>query len=346
MNISDRKVVQVFKSIAEVQLGLKPGEHVLIVTDPAEDPRVLEALNWSISKTGAIPTLMIQPNVGWDPSDVYALTDPVKKAYMGADVVISATFSSNSACYGRPQEFREVIDRGEKYRLFFLGLRTMEEILDDANTDYLQVKAIHDWLLEAMLGATTLQIITDNGTDFTCDLQGVDPVKIKNATIQHGFVNKPGQMSGRPEGDFHVPPRPESMNGRLVIDGPIANISDTPDQPVEITVEQGRIIKIEGGETAKALDDYLSSFDIDQHYISELGLGTNWSMRDKGKTENGAKRGHGNFHVAYGGWWGFQDDIPYRVHGDMIMKWTEGSTFFADGKVLFENGEFKVDITH
>jgi len=345
MKLHDRKVAQVFKSITDVQIGLKPGEHVLIVADPDENPVILEALTWAIGNTGAVPTLMIQPNVGWDPLDVYALTEPIKKAYVGADVVISATFSSNSACYGRPQEFRDAHGRGEKHRIFFLGLRTLDVLLDDAETDYYEVKRINDKMKELLLNSKPglMRIVTDNGTDFQGDLVGVNEYLIIRGCMQNGFAVEPGQFSGRPEGEVHMPPRPESMEGTLVVDGPIANITDHPDEPVRITVKQGKIIHIEGGEAARELERFLSSFDINQHYTSEIAIGTNRSMREKGRTEMGAKRGFGNFHVAYGGWWGKQDKIPYRVHGDMVMKWTPGSKYFLDGKVLFENGEFTFD---
>lgn len=112
------------------------------------------------------------------------------------------------------------------------------------------------------------------------------------------------------------------------------------DKPIRIKVEEGKIVNIDGGEDAKKLERFISSFDIDQHTVAEIGIGTNRAMREKGKNEMGAKRGYGNFHVAYGGWWGMQDNIPYRVHGDMVMKWGPGSQYIVDGKVLFEKGEF------
>ncbi len=226
-----------------------------------------------------------------------------------------------------------------------MGLRTLEELLDDAGTDYYEVKRINDKMEEILLESRpgTIRIVTDNGTDFQGDLKGVSEYLIRRGCMQNGFATEPGQFSGRPEGEVHMPPRPESMEGTLVVDGPIANITDEPDEPVRIKVERGKIISIEGGEAAERLDRFLSSFDVDQHWTSEIAIGTNRAMKDKGKTENGAKRGFGNFHVAYGGWWGKQDAIPYRVHGDMVMKWTPGSKYILDGRVLFENGEFTFD---
>jgi leucyl aminopeptidase (aminopeptidase T) len=146
-------------------------------------------------------------------------------------------------------------------------------------------------------------------------------------------------IAGRPNGEVHVPPVPESMEGILVIDGDIANICRRPDRPVRITVEKGKIVNIEGGVDAGKLDALLSSFDVDQHTVSEVAISTNKTLKGCVESETG-KRGWGNFHVAYGGWWGFQDTIPYRIHGDMVMGWTPGSKYLVDGKPLFENGEF------
>jgi len=340
MNIQDRKIVELFKYIAEVQIGLKPDEHVLIVTDTAQDPIFLEALNYAVRATGAICTTAIQPNVGWSPTgDYYDLTEPIKKAYTGADVVISATFSSNAGCYGRPQEFRDALARKEKHRLFLLGLRTIDILLADAGTDYYKIKDIQDKIADILVQADQIRIITDNGTDFSGNLKGVGEDTIRTLARENGICTEPGMIAGRPNGEVHVPPVPESMEGILVIDGDIANICRRPDKPVRITVEKGNIVKIEGGDDAKKLDTFLSSFDIDQHMVSEVAISTNKTLQGHVEGEAG-KRGWGNFHVAYGGWWGFQDTIPYRVHGDMVMGWTPGSKYLVDGKPLFENGDF------
>ncbi len=261
---------------------------------------------------------------------------------MGADVVISATFSSNAACYGRPQEFRDAIARKEKHRMFMLGLRTMDMLLPDADTDYNQIRRLQDRIADILAGTDSIQIVTDDGTDFTGDLKGVSPDTIRLLAQENGICTEPGMMAGRPNGEVHVPPRPESMDGVLVINGDIANICRRPDKPVRITVKEGKITSIEGGEDAKRLDQFLSSFDIDQHYVSEVAISTNRALKGFVESEAG-KRGWGNFHVAYGGWWGFQDNIPYRVHGDMVMAWTPGSRYLVDGKPLFENGEFTFD---
>jgi hypothetical protein len=343
MKLMDREVVKLFKNITEVQLGLKPGEHVLVVADTAQDATLLEALNWAISDAGAICTIAIQPNVGWSPTgEFYALTEPIKKAYMGADLVISATYSSNASCYGRPQEFRDALHRREKHRIFMLGLRTIDMLLEDAATDYRDVRRLQDKIADILIKADTLRIVTDDGTDFSADLKGVNPETIRELAQENGICTEPGMASGRPNGEVHVPPRPESMEGILVITGDIANICRRPDQPVRITVEKGKIKKIEGGDDAKKLDQFLSTFDVDQHTVAELAISTNRTLKGKVEGEAG-KRGWGNFHVAYGGWWGYQDNIPYRVHGDMVMGWTPGSKYLVDGKPMFENGEFTFD---
>jgi len=343
MNIPDRQIVELFRYVAEVQIGLKSGEHVLIVADTAQEPMFLEALNYAVSATGAICTTAIQPNVGWSASgDYYALTEPIKKAYMGADVVIAATLSSNAACYGRPQAFRDALARKEKYRLFLLGLRTTDGLLADAGTDYYKIKAIQDRIADILIEADQIRIITDNGTDFCGSLKGVEPGVIRSLAQENGICTEPGMIAGRPNGEVHVPPVPESMEGVLVIDGDIANICRRPDKPVRITVEKGKIVNIEGGDDANKLDALLSSFDVDQHTVSEVAISTNKTLKGHVEGEAG-KRGWGNFHVAYGGWWGAQNTIPYRIHGDMVMGWTSGSKYLVDGKPLFENGDFTFD---
>jgi leucyl aminopeptidase (aminopeptidase T) len=40
--------------------------------------------------------------------------------------------------------------------------------------------------------------------------------------------------------------------------------------------------------------------------------------------------------VAYGGWWGFQPDIPYKIHGDMVIR---NGRMEIDGKVVMAEGQ-------
>jgi hypothetical protein len=54
----------------------------------------------------------------FDSNDMYALTAPVRNAYNSADVVIVANQASPATLYGRPQEYRDKTQSGQKTECF------------------------------------------------------------------------------------------------------------------------------------------------------------------------------------------------------------------------------------
>ncbi|MBI4278216.1 MAG: hypothetical protein HY660_07140 [Armatimonadetes bacterium] len=337
LKVIDPQVTRVFERIVHTQIGLKQGEQVLIVADPAAEEEKLAALTSAISAAGGIFTIIVQPNVGWKPNDPYALTDPCQLAYVGADVVIAATMSSSSSLYGRPQAYRDLMSRKEKVRMFSMVERPFEIIVADT-ADYHEIKRNNERLKELFKKGHRVRITNRAGTDFVGSADDIEYDKLWGHLSHEGFALQPGDFGAAPDGETHIPPPPESMEGLLVVDGPVANICDVrPDEPIRLAVKKGRILKIEGGRDAAKLDKLVH--DLEQDYVAEIGLGTNpaWVVS---RSLHGVKKGLGNTHVAYGGWWGFQPKIPYKVHGDMVMY--EG-TLEIDGKVVMAGGKLFLD---
>jgi leucyl aminopeptidase (aminopeptidase T) len=329
----DPQVTRVFTRIVREQIGLKEGEQVLIAADSATEPETLSALATAINAAGGVFTIAIQPDAGWAGKDLYALTGPMREAYVGADVVVAATQSSSAALYGRPQPFRDLMERKEKVRLFSLAERPFEVIVADT-ANYYEIKRNNERLKEIFQKGRVARITNRAGTDFRGGLDDIPWDRLWHHLSHEGFSLGPGEFGACPDGETHVPPPPESMEGTLVVDGPIANICDMrPDEPVRITVKAGRTLKIEGGRDAHRLDRFVR--EIEQDYVAEIGLGTNpkWIVS---KSLHAVKKGLGNVHVAYGGWWGFQPKIPYKIHGDMVMY---DGTVEVDGRVIMANGQ-------
>lgn len=338
MKASDPKVTKVFNRIVRDQLKLREGEHVLIVVDTATESEKISALTTAINAAGGIFTVLIVPNAGFDPQNLYALTKPAEMAYVAADVVIAASMASSASLYGRPQAFRDMLQRKEKVRLFSLAERPFEVVVNDADTDYFRLSETNKRIRDILRKGRTVRITSQGGTDFRGSLEGIDYVSLLDHLSEHGLCHNPGDFGACPDGEVHVPPPPESMEGVFVADGPIANVCNLrPDIPVKISVKEGRIKKITGGRDAAKLRNLIE--ELGQDWTSEIGLGTNpnWIFSN---SLHATKKGLGNVHIAYGGWWGFQPRIPYRIHGDMVAY---NGTLEVDGKVIMADGRIRLD---
>ena len=189
-----------------------------------------------------------------------------------------------------------------------------------------------------------VRVTSVGGTELVAEIPRIEESHPWVYMFSHdGFSRIPGEFGNCPDGEVHFPPIYTSIEGTIVLDGPIANVCMLPpDKPVELGVKKGRIVRIEGGKDAAKLRDLIKQHKAD--YISEIGLGTNpiWD-RDlfSGKSL-------GNLHVADGGWWGFQDResiiaargkdrvheaIPCKIHGDMVIL---KGTLEIDGEVIVD----------
>lgn len=341
----DPKVMKIVSMRISDLCKVKPGDHVMIVADTDTDPGMITAFVNAVSQAGAIFTVCVQPVAGWDPEDPYALTRPLKAAYIASDLVIAATKASGAAVYGRPADFREEMRKTKRVRLLSLIERDFETVVNDT-ADYSIVTKTAEKIQDVLTKGKRVHITSQAGTDLWAD---TCPESMHHESNQPGFW-----FVALPDGETHYGPVYTTVEGKAVIDGPIANVvtDGKPDQPVEIEIHKGRIVNIEGGSDAKKLKEYLAKIKGD--YISEIGFGTHPDA-PKPRRMHDFKKPLGNFHIAYGGWWGVQDResiirdrgadradeaIPCMIHGDMVILMP--AKLEVDGKTIIDNGKLLV----
>jgi leucyl aminopeptidase (aminopeptidase T) len=340
--------MKVFDNIVSERIALKPGEQVLIVGDVETEPEMIGAFIDAINKAGGVFTVAIQPNAGWKEDDLYALTRSMERAYVGADVVIAATKASQSSVYGRPDEYRATMKKGGKSRMFCVAERTFEVVASDT-ADYKEVLKTSTRIKEKIMAGKKVRATSEAGSDLVADIPKIEYSHPWTYMFSHdGFARFPGEFGCSPDGEVHFPPIYTTVNGIIVVDGPIANVCiSPPDKPVRIDVEKGRIVSIEGGDDAERLRKLIEQHKAD--YISEIGLGTN----PEWKRNIFSAKSLGNLHIAYGGWWGVQDTnsiiaargkdradeaIPCNIHGDMVLF---KGTLEIDGQVIIDGSSPK-----
>jgi len=153
----------------------------------------------------------------------------------------------------------------------------------------------------------------------------------------NGICNRPQQVTNLPAGKVFGLPKDGSMNGRIVIDGSFD--AEVLEEPIELTVVDGRITKVEGGEAAdrmkRTVQEAASGLRSRERElvwtVAEFGFGMNPQARLMGNVledekvlgacyfgigDNGALGGsaHVGFHVT-----GVITEPEVRIEGEVLI---------------------------
>lgn len=115
-----------------------------------------------------------------------------------------------------------------------------------------------------------VRVVDEYGTDFTLDKTG------RKAHAQYGMCDLPGKWDNSAGGHTCSAPIEDSMNGKLVIPptSSLIPLRIIAIEKITCTVKDGQITKIEGGASARYLDDWFAMYKDDRAYgISHIGWG-------------------------------------------------------------------------
>jgi 2,5-dihydroxypyridine 5,6-dioxygenase len=124
--------------------------------------------------------------------------------------------------------------------------------------------------------ASQLRFTNEYGTDISYEL-GAYPV-----ITQYGYTDTPGRWDHWPSGFLFTGGKDDGVNGKVVL-APgdiILPFKEYIRSPIELTIEHGRIERIDGDVDAELLRDYMASFEDEKAYgIAHIG----WGMLETAK---------------------------------------------------------------
>lgn len=195
---------------------------------------------------------------------------------------------------------------------------------------------------QLMRGAKALRFTNAAGTDVTYQL-GAYPVM-----TQYGYTDTPGRWDHWPSGFVFTGGADDGVDGKVVIaPGDILLPHKRYVQtPIELTIEQGRIVDIRGDVDAALLSDYMTAFDDEKAYgIAHIGWGLDHRARWSGLSTDQRGMGmeprsfYGNvlFSTGPNGELGGTNDTA--CHVDIPMR---GCSLFLDDEPIVVDGEISV----
>ena len=299
-------------------MAIQSGERVLIVIDKNKK-KIGDALlkkAGEITETDLVEIPVAEFNGEEPPEDA-------ARMMMQNDVIIIATTKSLSHTDAR----RNACKAGARIASM-PGIT--EEIMERAlSVDHKKMTEITEKINNVIFGRKKVRIITEKGTNVNMIIDE------RHKFTDQGLYHKKGDWGNLPAGEAGGAPVEGSTNGMVIVDRSMAGVGKV-DKPIKLTIKDGNIVKIEGGEKAEELKKLLKDFKDERVYnIAELGIGTNEKAKISGciledeKVLGTAHIGLGN-NTAYGG----SVDAPCHLDGIFSKP-----TIFIDGNKIIEKGK-------
>jgi aminopeptidase len=152
------------------------------------------------------------------------------------------------------------------------------------------------------------------------------------------FVNSAGRRN-MPCGEVFTGPIEDSANGTVFFGVPAA-IAGREVSGARLRFEEGRVVEA----SAERGEDFLMSLleaDPGARYLGELGIGTNYSIRQASANVLFNEKLGGTVHLAIGRSYaetGGKNESS--VHTDLVCDLRDGGELYADGELIQQNGRF------
>lgn len=242
---------------------VKEGENLVITADTSSDFRVVEAVAGAAYSVGANPVIIHYPSSGKAFEEPLR---PVADAVEHADVWIELAYY----CAMHTPCFQKAIANGARFTCLN-GMDVIMLVNTVGRVNYDVLIEFGEYLTQKVQDSNEVIVIDKNGTNLTAYNQGRGVKHSGQRATKKGYpVMLGGQVSWCPV--------EETINGKLVFDAALF----PPDSigllksNVELTLENGRAVKIEGGSDAKIFEKWLAGFDDPNMYrLAHYSLGFN-----------------------------------------------------------------------
>jgi leucyl aminopeptidase (aminopeptidase T) len=283
--------------VVERCLGVRTGETVLVVGDPASR-ELAEALYTGANAAGGEAVLALmeeRPSHGAEPPA------PLAAALAACDVFIAPTTKSLSHTVAR----KTANDAGARGATLPGATAEMLSRVMAVDLDALRSRSRR--LAELLGAATEARVTCARGTDLRLDLSG------RTGVPDDGDLSRPGAFGNLPCGEGFI--APAGGEGRLVVSSLAA--LGLPAAPVTLTVENGHLTGASGDDGERFME-LLTVHGNDGTNLAELGVGTNDRATLTGNALEDEKI-LGSVHIAFGASAAFGGTVSVPVHLDCVV---------------------------
>jgi 2,5-dihydroxypyridine 5,6-dioxygenase len=313
---------------------VKKGENILVFTDPRfPHPAYPPAAFAAARSLGA---------------NAYVLTSQgdqefddrlVRAAWQHADLILGmSTLPRGIGSWMYTETHNAALEAGARVLMIQEPLEALKRMLPNK-----------DVRRRGLTGAQRLQeakeihIVSEAGSDYTLRKDG------REAMYQCGIADEPGRWDHWPSGLVTCAPLEDSAEGKYIIapGDVLLGMWRHAQSRVELTLEKGRIVKIEGGPDAYLLQSHLErAGDEGAFRLAHAGWGID-ERADWGHVGMDSESKYGTVLVAIGRntfsapaeYTGLGGDNDSEAHFDICCR---NTNLYLDGELIVENERFVV----
>jgi leucyl aminopeptidase (aminopeptidase T) len=307
------------KTVVRQCMGIAPGEDVLVICNPVTE-EIGALMRIEAQGEGADATLAV---ISERESAAAEPPQAVAAAMAAADVVLAPTIQSLSHTAARKAASEAGVRIGT-----LPGVT--EEMLGRLMTGDLEEIRRRGWaIVTALNRGSEVRITCPHGSDLRIGLGE------RMGIVDAGELGNRGAFGNLPCGEGFIAPMEEATEGKLVVDGSIAEVG-LLETPVELTVRAGHLTGATGEDGARLME-LLTAHGEDGTNVAELGIGTNEEAILTGNILEDEKI-LGTCHVAFGASAAIGGTVQVPVHLDcVVLEPTveiDGATIVSDGELL------------
>jgi leucyl aminopeptidase (aminopeptidase T) len=249
-------------------LSAKEGDVFAITADMTSDKQTVDAIASSALSVG-VKLLVIWNNTPGGVSEA-ADNDIACDALVGALSASDVWIELNSKWLLYSNIYYRTMKNNRKLRHVCLtGVNARGMVSCVGMVDHNAIRDFSLALRDRLRASKFIRMTSSLGEDISFENSPNNPINCKLSVI-----DKPGTHLFA--GNIGWTPDLESINGKIIFDGSVAPDIGILTSPVEVHVEAGAIIKIEGKEEAKAYEKWLKDFNHPQMMkVAHTGIGFN-----------------------------------------------------------------------
>lgn len=305
------------RNVMQQCMRVKPGEKVLIVTDPGQTNNAQIFYQTAKEFTDQVELISFtgQTENAQEPSaEVAAKMKQADVALLVTSLSITHTQARKNAC-------------AAGCRVASMPTITREMIVRTLSSDYSEINRLSAVLAEILTQGKNVSLTAPGGTDLTMFVGN------RTGDADGGIFTQPGDFGNLPAGEASIGPIEGTTQGILVIDGALAEID--LDQPVKVTIKNGLAVDFRGGQAAQTFARLTDKAGPGSRAVAELGVGTNRLARLSPNVLE-AEKVYGTVHIALGNNTSYGGSINVPFHSDGVIKFP---TLAIDCRVIVRDNK-------
>jgi leucyl aminopeptidase (aminopeptidase T) len=263
-NLREIDLIEAAKVVVDQCLKVQPGENVVIVTDTMQSWRLVESVAMAVNLAKAEYTLICtKPRKSmYGPKEITEPPAPVAGALKKAD----AAFLVGTTGLVFTSAVQEALDNGT--RLLSSPGMSEDNFVRCVMTDHEELWEITKRVQSFFTNGRHCKLTSPQGTDLKFEI-AFHPLGDRSG------IPKPGTFDFLPAGIASAGFKKGTANGTIVIDGSFSRIGVLR-EPLTLTVQNGTIVKSEGGFEVREFRNMMDMFgDPNMYNPGIITTGTN-----------------------------------------------------------------------